>query len=78
MIYKGIEWLYGDPNSLRRKMEDYGSIVLAFLSLKKVASTCCQPNDVKKKKALCVEQVELTRPIWLWFVQILMDRQRIL
>jgi len=46
MIYKGIERLCGDPNSLRKKVEDYGSAVSAFLSLKKAASTCRHQHDV--------------------------------
>ena len=59
MIYKGIEWLYGDLNPLRKKMEDYGSVVSTFLSLKKAASTCSHPDDVEKEKALYAQQVDL-------------------
>ena len=35
MVYKGIERLCGDPNPSRKKVEDYGSALSAFLSLKK-------------------------------------------
>lgn len=31
MIYKGIKHLCGDPTPLRKKVEDYRSVVLAFL-----------------------------------------------
>jgi len=61
MIYKGIKRLYGEPTSLKRKVEDYGSVVPASLSLKKVASSCRHPDDVAKEKALCTEQVDLER-----------------
>jgi len=34
---------------------------LAFLSLKKVASSCRHPDDVMKERALCTEKVDLVR-----------------
>ena len=40
MIYKGIERLCGDSTPLKKKVEDYGSAVTAYLSLKKAASLC--------------------------------------
>ena len=62
MIYKRIERLCEDPTPLKKKkMEDYGSAVSAFLSLKKAASSCRHPDDVAKEKALCTEQVDLAR-----------------
>jgi len=61
MIYKGIERLHRDPTPLKKKVEDYGSAVSAFLSLKKAASSCRHPDDVAKEKALCTEQVDLVR-----------------
>ena len=61
MIYKGIERLHGDPTPLKKKVEDYGSAVSAFLSLKKAASSCRHPDDVAKEKAFCTEQVDLAR-----------------
>ena len=42
-------------------MEDYRSVVSAFLSLKKAASQCRNPDDVVKEKVLCTEQVDLAR-----------------
>jgi len=51
----------GDSNPLRKKVEDYGSAISAFLSLKKVASLCHHPNNVVKEKALGTEQVDLAR-----------------
>ena len=61
MIYKGIERLCGDPTPLKKRVEDYGSAVSAFLSLKKATSSCCHTDDVAKEKALCTEQVDLAR-----------------
>jgi len=61
MIYKEIERLRRDPTPLNMKVEDYGSVVSAFLSLKKEASSCLHPDDVAKEKALCTEQVDLAR-----------------
>ena len=61
MIYKGIERLCGDPTPLKKRVEDYGSAVSAFLSLKKATSSCRHPDDVAKEKALCTEQVDLAR-----------------
>jgi len=58
MIYQGIERLYVDPSHLRKKVEDYDSVVSAFLSLKKTAFLCHHPDDVAKEKALCTEQVD--------------------
>jgi len=46
---------------LRKKVEDYGSIVSAFLSLKKTSSMCYHPNDVGKEKAMCAKQVKLVQ-----------------
>ena len=46
---------------MKKKVEDYGSAVSAFLSLKKAASSCRHPDDVTKEKALCTEQVDLVR-----------------
>ena len=61
MIYEGIERLCRNPTPLRKRVEDYGSAVSAFLSLNKVAFSCRQPDDVAKEKALCTEQVDLVR-----------------
>jgi len=38
MIHKGMEWHCGDPTLLGKKMEDYGSVVSVYLSLKRAAS----------------------------------------
>ena len=54
MICKGIERVRGDPTP-SKKMEDYGSAVSAFLSLKKAVFLCRHPDDVAKEKALCTE-----------------------
>jgi len=61
MIYKGIEWLCGDPNPLRKKVEGYKSAISTFLSLEKAASTYRSIDDVVKEKALCVKQVNFAR-----------------
>jgi len=59
MMYKGIERLCEDPTPLRKKVEDYRSVVSAFLSLKKVTSSCRHLDDAAKEKALCTKQVDL-------------------
>jgi len=59
MIYKGIERLYADSTPLRKKVEDYGSVVSAYLSLKKATSLYCHLIDVGKERATCTKQVEL-------------------
>ena len=46
---------------LKKEGGGYGSIVSPFLSLKKVASMCRQPDDFEKDKALYAEQVNLAR-----------------
>ena len=61
MTYTGIKPYYRDPNPLRKKVEDYRSIISASLSLKKAASMCCNPNDVQKEKAIHSKQVEFAR-----------------
>ena len=61
MIYKGIKQLCRDPSPLKKKVEDYGNTVSAFLSLKKAASSCRHPNGMAKEKVLCTEQVDLAR-----------------
>jgi len=45
MIYKGTERLCGDPTYLRKKVEDYGSLVSTYLFLKKSASLCHHPKS---------------------------------
>ena len=59
MIYKGIEWLCGDPTPLWKKLENYSCAISAYLSLKKAASLCCYSTIVGQPKAACTEQVEL-------------------
>jgi len=61
MIYKGIEQVYGDPNPLQKKVEDYRSVVSAYLSLKKAASLCCHSIVVGKQKTACTQEVELAQ-----------------
>ena len=59
MIYRGIDRIYGDSNPLRKKVEDYGSVVFAYLSLRKAASLCRHPIVVAKQKIARAEEVEL-------------------
>ena len=56
---QGMERLCGDPTPLQNKVEDYGSVVSAYLSLKKAASVCHHLIVVGKEKAMYIEQVEL-------------------
>jgi len=55
MIYTGIEWLCGDSTPLQKKVEDYGSAISAYLSLKKAASLCRHPTVVGQQKATYTE-----------------------
>jgi len=61
MIYKGIERLCGDPTPLRKKVEDYGSVLYAYLSLKKATSLCCHLIVAGQQKASYTEQVKLAQ-----------------
>ena len=61
MIYKGIERLCSDLSLLRNRVEDYGSVVSAYLSLKKPASLCRHLTHVGQEQDASTEQVELTQ-----------------
>jgi len=74
LIYKGIEQLCEDLNPLRKKVKDYGSVVSAFLSLKKTASMCHHLDNVEKVKACALSRSILRDHILPWFVQILMHQ----
>jgi len=43
------------------KVEDYGSAVPTYLSLKKAASLCRHPTVVVQQKIACTEEVELAQ-----------------
>ena len=53
MIYKGIKQLCGDSTPLLKKMEDYGTVVSSYLTLKKCASLCRYPTVVRQQKTAC-------------------------
>jgi len=61
MIYKGIERLCGDPTPLWEKVEDYGSAVSVYLSLKKAASLCRHSTVVGQQKTACAKEAELAQ-----------------
>jgi len=67
MIYKGIERLCGDPNPMQKRLDDYGSPVSAYVSLKKVVSLCRHLTIIGEKKALCTEQVEVAQSHFAMF-----------
>jgi len=48
-----------DP--LRKKVEDYGSAVSTYLSLKKATSLCHHPIIIRQQKTTCAEEVELAQ-----------------
>ena len=60
MIYKGINLLCSDPTPLRKRVDDYKTVVSAYLSLKKIAPLCHHPTCGEQKTA-CTEQVELAQ-----------------
>jgi len=76
MIYKGIERLCGDSTLLQKKVEDYGSAVTAYLSLKKATSLCYHSTVVRQQKTACTERLSLPSPILSWSVQNLMHYKR--
>jgi len=49
------------PNHLRKKVEEYGRVIFAFLLSKKATSMCHHPNDAWKEKVMCTEQGEFTQ-----------------
>jgi len=61
MTYKSIELLCSDSTPLRKRWEDYRSVISAYLALKKAASLCRHPTNVGPEKAMCTEQVELAQ-----------------
>jgi len=61
MIYKGIELLCADPTPLLKKVENYGSTIFAYFSLKKAASLCYHLIVVGQQKAAYTEEVELAQ-----------------
>jgi len=57
MMYKSIEHLNGDPNPLRKLVDDYVSSVSAYLALRQTALTLLGLNDLDKEKTAYIEQV---------------------
>jgi len=52
-----VAWWGSDP--LRKRAEEYKSVVSTYFFLKKAAFLCHHPKDVQKEKALCTKQVEI-------------------
>jgi len=46
-------------NPFAENMEDYGSAISAYLSLKEATSLCHHPAVVGQQKVTCTEEVEL-------------------
>ena len=57
MMYKSIEHLNGDPNPLRKLVDDYVSSISAYLALTQAALTLRHSDDLDKEKTTCIEQV---------------------
>ena len=57
MMYKNIEHLNGDPNPLKKLVDDYVSGISACLALKQVALILCHPDDLSKEKFACIDQL---------------------
>ena len=62
MMYKIIERLNGDPNPLKKLVDDYLSSVSAYLALKQEALILCHPDDLSKEKSVCIEQLNQVQP----------------
>jgi len=77
MIYRRMERLCGDMTPLWKKLEDYGSAVSAYLSLKKAASLCHHLIVVRQQKRPYVPRtLSLPSPILLGSIQNLMHYKR--
>jgi len=57
MMYKSIKRLNGDPNPLRKLVDDYVSSVSTYLALTQAALTLRHPDDLDKEKTACIEPV---------------------
>jgi len=62
MMYKSIECLNGDPNPLRKLVDDYVSSISAYLALTQAALTLSHPDELDKEKTTCIEQVNQAQP----------------
>jgi len=62
MMYKSIERINGDPNPLRKLVDDYVSSISAYLALKQAALTLLHLDDLGKEKAACVKEVNQVQP----------------
>ena len=56
-MYKSIECLHGDPNSLKKLVHHYVSSVSTYLALRQAVSTLCHLDDWGKEKSAYFEQV---------------------
>ena len=55
MMYKSIECLNGDPNPLRKLVDDYVSSISAYLALRQSTLILRHPDDSSKEKFACIE-----------------------
>jgi len=56
-MYKSSKRLNGDPNPLKKLVDDYVSGVSAYLALRQVALMLCHPDDLSKEKSACIDQM---------------------
>jgi len=57
MMYKSIEHLNGDPNPLKKLVDDYVSGISAYLALRQAAPKLRHPDDLSKEKSTCIDQL---------------------
>ena len=57
MMYKSIERLNGDPNPLKKLVDDYVGGVSAYLALRQAALMLHHPDDLSEEKSACTNQL---------------------
>jgi len=57
MMYKSFECLNGDPNPMKKLVDDYVSGISAYLALRQAALIVHHPNDLSKEKSAYIDQL---------------------
>jgi len=56
-MYKSIERLNGDPNPLKKLVDDHVNSVSAYLAIRQAALILHHPDDLSKEKSACINQL---------------------
>jgi len=54
MMYKSIERLNGDPNPLKKLVDDYVSSISTYLTLRQVALILHHLDNLSKETSVCI------------------------